>query len=95
MRVTADGVSYGLFKASNFVPWSRVDSLEPEIYRFSRYRGWVGVGAIGGARDRAYSLLGYKRGVRLRFQHENGRAWSVFLASRDPEAICRITPPLA
>jgi hypothetical protein len=86
-RTDGDGISYGFGRPSNFVPWSRVRSMEPDDYRFSRYRGWGW--RIGGVRDRAYSLLGYKRGVRLVIEDEKGRAWSIFLASRDPEAACR------
>jgi len=90
LRADAGGVFYGFRNASNFVPWSRVNSMEPEDYRFSRYWGWGW--RIGGVRDRAYSLLGYKRGVRLRFEDEKGREWSIFLSSRDPAAMCRHAP---
>jgi hypothetical protein len=34
--------------------------------------------------DRAYSVLGHRRGVRLKFGDEAGRDWSVFLSCSDP-----------
>ena len=87
IRADADGIAYGFLRASNFVPWARVKSLEPEDYRFTHYWGWGW--RVGGIRDRGYTVLGYKRGVRLRFEDDRGREWSVFLSSGDPESVCR------
>ena len=64
-RVDADGVHYGFRTASNFVPWARIDSVQPERYVFLRYGGWGW--RIGGRRNRAYSLIGYPRGIRVKF----------------------------
>ena len=40
VRVDDGGFSYGFWRASNLVPWSRVRSVEPAGYRFSQYWGW-------------------------------------------------------
>ena len=69
------------------LPWERMRAAETEKYPLRRYLGWGW--RIGGRRDRAYSLIGPTHGVRIRFDDERGRDWSVFLSSRDPEAAVR------
>ena len=82
-RIGEEGVEYGFRGLRNFVPWSRIHALEAETYPL-RYLGWGY--RIGGRRDRAYSVIGPRRGVRLRFEDEQGKEWSIFLSSRTPEA---------
>ncbi|MHC4848666.1 MAG: hypothetical protein ACYTEG_09455 [Planctomycetota bacterium] len=87
IRISQQGVEYGFRGLNNHVPWERMRSIEAEKYPFRRYLGWGW--RIGGRRDRAYSLIGPSHGVRIRFEDERGRDWSIFLSSRDPEAAVR------
>ena len=57
----------------------------PEDYSATRYMGW-GYRFGWESRDRACSIIGQRRGVRLVFDDEKGRRWKVFLSCSDPEA---------
>lgn len=81
----AEGAAFGFGRLSRRVPADRIVSAEPEAYSVARYMGW-GYRMGWEARDRAYSVIGRGRGVRLVFDDERGRRWKVFLSSRDPEA---------
>ncbi|MHC4937558.1 MAG: hypothetical protein ACYTHK_01150 [Planctomycetota bacterium] len=87
LRVGAEGVEYGFRGLRNRVPRDRISGLEVEKYRLAKYLGWGW--RIGGKRDRAYSVIGPSSGVRLRFEDEQGRDWSIFVSSRAPESAVR------
>jgi hypothetical protein len=80
-----EGASFGFGRLGRHVPADRIVSAEAEEYSAARYMGW-GYRMGWEPRDRAYSVIGCARGVRLVFDDERGRRWRVFLASRDPEA---------
>jgi PGF-CTERM protein len=79
------GAAFGFGRLSRHVPADRIVSAEAEAYSVTRYMGW-GYRMGWEARDRAYSVIGYGRGVRLVFDDERGRRWKVFLSCRDPDA---------
>jgi hypothetical protein len=79
------GASFGFGRSRRHVPADRIVSAEVEAYSVARYMGW-GYRLGWEPRDRAYSVIGCARGVRLIFDDERGRRWKVFLACRDPEA---------
>ncbi|MHC4819881.1 MAG: hypothetical protein ACYTF8_17695 [Planctomycetota bacterium] len=79
------GASFGFGRPGRHVPTDRIVSAEAEQYSAARYMGW-GYRMGWEPRDRAYSVIGCGRGVRLVFDDERGRRWKVFLACRDPEA---------
>ncbi|MHC4974101.1 MAG: hypothetical protein ACYTG3_17415 [Planctomycetota bacterium] len=80
-----EGAAFGFGRLSRQVPADRIVSAETEAYSVTRYMGW-GYRMGWEARDRAYSVIGCGRGVRLVFDDERGRRWKVFLSCRDPEA---------
>jgi hypothetical protein len=82
------GLAFGFGKGGRVVPADRILSLEPERYSFARYMGW-GYRMGWKPRERAYSLIGYGRGLRVRFLDQQGREWDVFLSCRDPEALIK------
>ncbi|MHC4222966.1 MAG: hypothetical protein ACYSX0_18980 [Planctomycetota bacterium] len=87
-----DGAIFGFGGPKRTVPPERIHSAEPEDYSVARYMGWgYRIGWKKG--DRAYSVLGYSRGVRLKFGDEAGREWSVFLSCSDPRAAVEATEP--
>ena len=61
----------------------RILAAREETYSPARYMGW-GYRVGWGRRDRAYSVIGCRTGLRLQFEDARGREWSVFLACRDP-----------
>jgi hypothetical protein len=79
------GAAFGFGGPRRRVPRERVVSADVEAYSWARYMGW-GYRIGWKPRDRAYSLPGTGRGVRLVFDDERGRRWSVFLSSASPEA---------
>jgi len=79
------GASFGFGRRSRHVPADRIVSAEAEEYSVTRYMGW-GYRLGWESRDRAYSVIGCGRGVRLVFDDERSRRWKVFLACRDPAA---------
>ncbi|MHC4136250.1 MAG: hypothetical protein ACYS0K_14840 [Planctomycetota bacterium] len=79
------GASFGFGRLSRQVPADRIVSADAEEYSVTRYMGW-GYRLGWEPRDRAYSVIGCRRGVRLVFDDERGRRWKVFLACRDPAA---------
>lgn len=79
----AGGAAFGFGGLRRRVPRERIVSAAPEAYSAVRYMGW-GYRIGWGPRDRAYSVIGYRRGVRLEFDDERGRRWSVFVACSDP-----------
>ena len=70
------------------IPRERIVSAQVELYSFSRYMGY-GYRFGWESRDRAYSVAGYREGVRLEFDDEKGRRWSVFVSCSDPGAAVR------
>jgi hypothetical protein len=86
-----EGAAFGFGGPARRVPASRIVAARPEDYRVVQYMGW-GWRIGAGTRDRAYSVIGYRRGVRLEFEDERGRRWSVFLACSDPESACAALP---
>ena len=82
------GAAFGFAGLRRRVPRERIVSAAVEDYSVARYMGW-GYRFGWEPRERAYSLIGYRRGVRLVFEDERGRRWKVFLSSDDPEAAVR------
>ncbi len=80
-----EGAAFGFGGLNRRVPRDRIETAAPEAYSVARYMGW-GYRFGWQPRDRAYSMIGFPRGVRLVFLDERGRRWHVFLSSRDPEA---------
>lgn len=80
-----EGAAFGFGGIGRRVPQGRLISAEVEEYRPARYMGW-GYRMGWEGRDRAYSVLGCRRGIRLLFEDEQGHRWKVFLSSRDPDA---------
>jgi len=78
------GASFGFGRLRRHVPADRIVSAEAEPYSVARYMGW-GYRMGWQPRDRAYSVIGCGRGVRLVFDDERGRRWKVFLACREPD----------
>ncbi len=79
-----DGAAFGFNKPSRRVPCDRIVAAEVETYDVARYMGW-GFRFGWEARDRAYSIMGHPRGIRLIFDDEKGRRWKVFVSIDDPE----------
>jgi len=84
-RFDAAGVAYGFGGLNHRIDRERLESVEPEDYSALRYMGWgYRIGPVHG--ERAYAVLGCRRGVRVRFRDPTGSPREVFLACRDPEA---------
>ena len=86
IRAGPDGIAYGFGRTGQLVAAAQVRSLDPASYSFTRYMGW-GYRMGWKPRERAYSVIGYPRGLRLVFVDDRGREWSIYLSSADPEAI--------
>ena len=82
-----EGAAYGFGRGNNRVPIESIESATPEEYRVTRYMGW-GWRLGREAGDRAYSVIGYPRGVRLIYQAANDRRRSVFLTCSRPDDAC-------
>jgi len=80
-----EGAAFGFGGLRRRVPKERILGAEVQDYPVARYMGW-GYRFGWEPRERAYSILGYRRGVVLRFEDERGRTWRVFLSSADPES---------
>jgi len=87
LEVGPGEVRFGFGRAGRRVPAERIEAMEPEAYSFLRYMGW-GWRLGWTPRDRAWSVLGHRRGVRLRYRDAKGALWSVFVSSGDPERAC-------
>ena len=87
-----EGAAFGFGGLRRRVPLERIESAEPEAYSVARYMGW-GYRFGWTPRDRAYSVIGWPRGVRLVFDDERNRRWTIFLVSRDPEAAVAALKP--
>ena len=86
LRLDAEGAAFGFGGLKRVVPGARIRSVRVEEYSFGKYMGWgYRIGWLR-PRDRAYSLPGCPRGVRLEFDDAQGRLWSVYLSSRDPDS---------
>jgi hypothetical protein len=85
IEVGPEGVGYGFGGIRRRVPRERIAGLEVETYSVARYMGW-GYRIGWGKGDRAFSLIGYRRGLRLHFTDERGKEWHIFLSSADPDA---------
>jgi len=83
VEFSPEGVAFGFGGLHKRVPADRIVSLQPEDYSAARYMGW-GYRFGWKSRDRAYSLVGTRTGVRLVFSDARGRTWSVYLATRAP-----------
>lgn len=80
-----EGVGFGFGRISHRVPRSRILGADAIDYPAARFMGWGY--RIGWERgERAYSVIGCRRGVLLRYTDERGRNRKVFLSSRTPEA---------
>ncbi len=87
-----EGVGFGFGAIRRRVPRERVVSAEARDYPAVRYMGW-GYRLGWEPRERAYSVLGCRRGVLVTFDDERGRRWKVFLSCREPEqAIAALGP---
>jgi hypothetical protein len=79
------GIGYGFGRLTHRVPKERILGAAAMDYPVARYMGWGY--RLGWERgERAYSILGFRRGVLVRFTDEDGRPRKVFLSSRTPEA---------
>ncbi|MEM8884417.1 MAG: hypothetical protein AAGD14_10125 [Planctomycetota bacterium] len=85
VQVDEEGLQFGFGGLHNRVPWSRVRRFEAEDYRALRYGGWGY--RMAGWRDRAYSVLGERRGVRVEFEDEKGKVSKIFLSCPDPDRL--------
>jgi len=79
-----EGAAFGFGGPRRRVPRERISTAVVERYRAARYLGW-GYRLGWGRGDRAYSVIGYRRGVRLVFEDDRG-TWSIFISCEDPEA---------
>jgi len=79
------GIAFGFGRITRRVPRERVLGVEVMDYHVARYMGW-GYRLGWEPRERAYSVLGCRRGVLVRFMDDRARPWKVFLSSRTPEA---------
>ncbi len=86
LRLDATGAAFGFGGLKRVVPRERIRSARVEDLSFGKYMGWGYRIGWQGSRDRAYSLPGCPRGVRLDFDDARGRRWSVHLSSRHPDA---------
>jgi hypothetical protein len=84
LEFSPSGVGFGFGRISRRVPRERIHSAEAKDYPAVRYMGW-GYRLGWERRERAYSVLGCRRGVLLTFDDEQGHRWKVFLSSREPE----------
>ena len=82
----AEALEFGFGGGRRRVPADRIVSAEPEEYSAVRYMGW-GYRLGWDKGERACSVLGYPRGVRVCFDDERGRRWNVFLSCRSPESV--------
>lgn len=80
-----EGVAFGFGGLNRRVPRGRIESVEVEDYSFARYMGW-GYRVGWGRGDRAYSVIGYRRGLRIVFVDERDRPWRIFVSCADPDA---------
>jgi hypothetical protein len=88
------GLGYGFLRAKHRVGRDQIVEAEVASYSFGRYMGWGY--RIGWQRgERAYALLGYPRGLRVRFSTGKGGERIVFLSCSDPEAAVRALGPSA
>ena len=85
LEVGPDEVAFGFGGLRRRVPRARIEALERETYPVARYMGW-GYRFGWKPRDRAYSIIGRREGLRLRFRDERDRTWHIFLACSDPQA---------
>ena len=92
LEISPDGIAFGFGKPGRRVPGGRIRSAEPTEYSFARYMGW-GYRIGWKPRERAYSLIGYPRGLRVVFADDRDRIWDVYLSSRDPEAAAEALKP--
>ena len=82
-----DGAAFGFTGPRRRVLREQIQSARVEDYSAVRYMGWgYRIGWKTG--DRAYSVIGQRRGVRLEFTDERG-SWSVFVACSDPDEAIR------
>ncbi|MHC4933624.1 MAG: hypothetical protein ACYTGV_15700 [Planctomycetota bacterium] len=85
LELGPEGAAFGFGGPRRTVARDRISSAEPEDYSVARYMGWgYRIGWTKG--DRAYSVLGHRRGVRLKYTDEGGKEWSVFVSCCDPGA---------
>jgi len=88
VRFSPDGIGYGFGRIRRLIPRECILSLEVCAYDWLRYMGWGW--RIGPARgERAYSVLGHPRGLRVVFRRADASEASLFLSCADPEAAMR------
>ncbi len=80
-----DGIAFGFGRPGRRVTRDKIKSAEAVDYSFGRYMGW-GFCIGWKPRERAYSIMGYPRGLQVSFLDEQDREWNVFLSCTDPEA---------
>lgn len=80
-----DGIAFGFGGIRRRVPRGNIVAVEAMDYPAVRYMGW-GYRLGWEPRERAYSVLGCRRGILVRFTDDRGRPCKVFLSSRTPEA---------
>ncbi|MHC4957462.1 MAG: hypothetical protein ACYTGN_03735 [Planctomycetota bacterium] len=78
-----EGLAYGFLRPRRRIEREQIVEAAAADYAFSRYMGWGY--RIGWQRgERAYALIGYRRGLRVRYTTEKGER-IVFLSCSDPE----------
>lgn len=85
LECAPEGMGFGFGGITRRVPRERILGADVIDYPVARYMGW-GYRLGWEPRERAYSVLGCRRGVLLRFEDERGRPWKIFVSSRTPEA---------
>lgn len=81
-----DGIAFGFGGIRRHVPRGNIVAVEAMDYPAARYMGW-GYRLGWEPRERAYSVLGCRRGILVRFTDDRGRPCKVFLSSKAPEAV--------
>ncbi len=85
MELAEMGIAFGFGRPSRQVPTDRIRNAQAVDYSFTRYMGW-GYRIGWKPRERAYSIMGYGRGIQIAFLDDQDREWNVFLSARDPDA---------
>ncbi len=83
-----EGIGYGFGRIRKRIASEQILAVEAVAYDWVRYMGWGWrIGPTPG--ERAYSILGCPRGVRVAFRRADGSQVSLFLSAEDPDAAIR------
>lgn len=80
-----EGIAFGFVRPRRRVSREQLIEAQEEVYSPTRYMGW-GYRFGWKPRERAYSVIGCRRGVRVRFRDARGE-WTVFVSCRNPGRI--------